>query len=160
MSSNNNSEEATGFALIFAGIAMVGIFLAVVAAFVALVLTLAYVFALDHPYKIGKMDVTPEEARAFIGGGLAGVVVLPLFIAFFGLLLNMDIDWTYWPQILLAGYTLGSFGTVMVLAKMAETEMAEAQPEPKTITQTAQRSLPPSPPAQFQFASWDDEEVQ
>lgn len=160
MSSNNNSEEATAFGLIFAGMAMIGIFLAVLAAFLALALTVAYAFALDGSYKIGKLEVTPEEARAFIGGGIAGAVVVPLFIAFFGLLLNMDIDWTYWPQVLLGGYTLGSFGTVMVLTKMAENEAAEAQPEPKTINQTAQRSLPPSPPAQFQFASWDDEEVQ
>ena len=158
MSSNNKSDESAGLAIIMGGAAVVAMFLFMLAAFVALALTVVYIFALDRPYKIGKFDVTPQEAKAFILGGLAGVVILPLFVAFIGAFSSSSIDWSFLPHILLAGYTLGSFGTVIAITKMAEEQTPEATPEHPAVTKNVERGLPPTPPAPFQFASWDDEE--
>lgn len=81
MSSNNNSEFM-GLAIVGAIIGMAMMFMFALAAFVALVFTVLAICAWEKPLTLFGETLHPHEARAFVYRGLAGAVILPVFVAF------------------------------------------------------------------------------
>ncbi len=155
MSSNNNDDGAAmGFALIFALLAFLGMFIFAVLAFVVCILTMLslVIVMLNKPLTFGKGCITVKDARNFILGGILGAAILPAFIAFCSAIFGISVNWDYLPQILGAGYVAGSIG-VDILLPDDESGNAAATNIPPQM-----QLPPPSRPEPFKFASWDDEE--
>lgn len=157
-SNNNNNGEAMGFAFILAGLAMVGFFLFAVAAFFALILSVLCLIAWNNPLTIGKMTITPEEARIFIYSGVAGSILLPVFAVFCCILFHVGFNDDYWSYLFLGGYVAGSLGVSYHMAQQAEAEAANQMILPPQIPAPPQKSVPRTSSEEFRFASWDDEE--
>ncbi len=182
--SQRNGTDSTGFALAVVAaliyVAMVMLF--ALAAFAALVLSLLCLAAWNKPLTIGVLTLEPPEARAFVVRGLIGTVVVPVFAAFCAVLFQTEIDPDHWPYLFLGGYTLGSVGIGILLAKAEESRAQEVlpplpAPPPRPVPQAnnhpcgharcplyeATRGYAPTdaapPQRQFQYADWDDEEV-
>lgn len=160
MSQNNAKDEVTVIAMIFAFIGAMAMFMMILAfavlAFVALVLTVACLFAWNSPVTLGKWTLMPEEARGFVYRGLIGSVLLAAFSVFIGIMFDIRIEDRAVPYILLGGYTLGSIGLEIMMAQ----EQGDAPHQ--TIIPPSQQIAPPhapeSPAKPFRFASWDDED--
>lgn len=165
MSNNNNNGEMMGIAIVAAIIGLAAIFLYAVAAFLALGLTVVAFCAWDKPRTIFGNVLTPAEARAFVGRGILGAILLPVFAVFCAAMFDLRIEDQYWPHIILGGYTLGSLGLAMM---EADNQKPPQSFEGMTIEADPIRPTPPAQPQQpargfdeqsaFRFASWDDEE--
>ncbi|MDZ4790837.1 MAG: hypothetical protein SGJ17_06430 [Hyphomicrobiales bacterium] len=160
MSDRNDGNG--GVILVFAVIAT-AIFYALlimfaVLAFIALVMSILSLCAWNRPLTIGKMTIHPEEAQDFVGRGICGAILLPLFVGFFCILFGGRVEEWLWPYILIAGYTAGSLGVAILQSMDAESSSPVRElrtPPPAAIAPPPQS--PATPPAPFKFASWDDE---
>ncbi|WDR02389.1 hypothetical protein PSQ19_17525 [Devosia algicola] len=165
MSSNNNdtSTAGAGLAIIVAGFAFFALFLFAVAAFITFVLSLLCVVACFKPLRIGKWELTTEEASWFLLRGTIGMWLVPAFIYFCDVAFSLGVVWSYLPHMFLFGYVAGSLGwEVLTADSKAEQAEAEVLPPAQQITHQASRSQV-SPwqsqePETFGYASWDDEE--
>jgi hypothetical protein len=161
MSSNNNSNDATmavafGIAVIAAlAYAMFALF-----AFFAFVLTILAIFAWNRPLRLGrKIVIEPEEARAFVRRGLAGMCLLPAFAFFVEAFLSVNINWDYLPHMMVLGYIGGSLGIeIMMAEENGRGSVVPQQHQQVLPPQPSQPALPPAPREPFRYASWDDEE--
>jgi hypothetical protein len=162
MSSRNN-DEVNGMMFAIALVGAVIVFMAAVvyalAAFAAIVLTVAAFIAWNEPLTLNGNTLQPEEARTFVARGVIGAVVLPIFIAFCDALFNLQVNWSLWPHFLLIGYTLGSVG-LMVFENSDEPQTGGQVILPPTprIPEPPRTIYTPPEPKPFRFASWDDEE--
>ncbi len=171
MSKGNDPESAAGMAL-FAGIALISVFLLFVAALLCVVLTIICILAWNEERDIFGHRFTPVAARGFIAWGIVGAIVVGLF----GLLMNagdvlLDRNVPWMPHI---GYVLGSMGWATyyaeneadIEARAYERECARnggtivQQLKAERLAQDAAASPAPVEvkPA-FQFADWNDEEL-
>lgn len=166
---NNDPESAVGMA-IFAGVAMISLFLFFLAALASVVLTIICIWAWNEEREVFGQTFTPVAARGFIAWGIVGAIVVGLFGQFMhanDLLLERNLSWM--PHI---GYVIGSLGWLGYYGENeADIEsnayVREMRRNGGTIREqaSAQRAAqlaapPPAPaqqPEQFQFASWDDE---
>lgn len=162
MSSNN--DEFAGMAMIAAVFGWVIIFYILVIfailAFVTLILTILALLAWNEPLQIGDLIVEPEEAQQFVLFGIAGAIILPVFIGFSSLLFDVAINWDESLfYIVLVGYIAGSFGVEVILGE-EDTPSTEYDSHPTLENQpTELEPEPKGPSAQiFRFADWNDEE--
>ncbi|MBN9033804.1 MAG: hypothetical protein BGO05_21405 [Rhizobiales bacterium 63-7] len=162
MSSNNNDNGAgMAVAIVCALIGAAAIFLFAILAFVAFVLTILAIFAWNSPVTLGKWTLHPHEARAFVGRGILGAVLVPTFVLFVQVVFTIPVEWQYLNYMLLIGYVLGSIGIEIM---MADQEGTSTPPATTYIPPAPQLPAPPKPSPQtseaepFRFASWDDEE--
>jgi hypothetical protein len=117
---NGNSEAAMAFALIGTmAIFFIAIIFAI-AAFVSFCFTILCIFAWNDGLTFGKLTITREEARAFVGRGLLGAFLLPMFVVFCAVLFDTPIRDDFWIYILIAGYAGGSVGVGMLLHSDAQ----------------------------------------
>lgn len=161
MASKNDDSSGLAIAAAFVCAIAIAMFLIVAAvlSFLAFVFTVLSLLAWNERLTIGRFTIEPEEARAFIQRGLIGMVLLPLFALFCQVLFQIPINGQAWPYIILGGYVLGSVGIEILMAE-------QAQNAPPTITLPSRPAEPPhstvlpppSAPAPFRYASWDDEE--
>lgn len=175
MSSNNGGGEFLSVLLIlvfFAALialavaAMVSFAVAVTVffAFIAFCWTFVCMLAWRRPFRLGKIFLHTDEARAFVYRGIFGAVMVPAFLLTCDIfLVEIDIHWRYLGYFVLGGYTLLSTGLEYLFARRRDIPYVyhdlprhyqEALPPPR---QPRQELLPP-PPKQPRFASWDDEE--
>ena len=161
MSSNNNNGAGMAVAFAIAMLGIVGIFLFALLAFVAFVLTILAIFAWNSPLTLGNWTLHPHEARAFVGRGILGAVLVPAFMLFVQVVFTIPVEWQYLNYMLLIGYVLGSIGIEIMMADQ------EGTSTPLTTTYIPPAPQLPAPPRQsppredvepFRFASWDDEE--
>lgn len=159
---DENTMIAFGFAVIVAAIAVAALFLMALMAFVALIFTVLCLCALDEPLKIWRVTIHPHEARAFLLRGVAGAVLLPVFILFCAVLFSLDVNWNYLVHIILVGYSLGSVGVEILMADIQDEDAdpPATLPHAQVSPPEPQRALPAPPHAPFGYASWDDEEAQ
>ena len=159
MSNRNDATQGASMALLALG--LVGIVLFVVGAFLALVLTVVALFALERPITILGHTITPRDATRFLVCGVIGAALAPAFVMFADSLLELGVDWSYWPYIVLGGYTLGSLGITALAEEMEEANGVTEQrlSTPPLPPPAAQRHAPKTPSRPFDFASWDDDEV-
>ncbi len=146
---------------IFAGLALVSVFLLFVAALLSAVLTLVCIFAWNKERQFFGNTITPYEARRFIGFGILGAIVIGLFGEWMytqGLLLERNRE--FMP---LVGYVVGSIGWGISHAQKQQREEEERAYLQSVLPPIVPR--PAAPPAQqtreeraYEFASWDDEE--
>ncbi|MCJ8510721.1 hypothetical protein MUU53_23060 [Rhizobium lemnae] len=161
MSSNNNNGAGMAVAFAIAMLGIVGIFIFALLAFVAFVLTALAIFAWNSPLTLGKWTLHPHEARAFVTRGILGAFLVPAFLLFVNVFLNIHIEWNYLSYMLVGGYTLGSIGIEII---MADEQTVSAPPVTTYISPTPQLPASPKQAPQsmetepFRFASWDDEE--
>lgn len=163
MSNNNRNDEGVAIAMIIgfigAAVLVVAALFAVFFLFLAFALTIAAIFAWNKPRRFGKFILTPEEARGFVHRGLAGAVLIPLFIALLDIFLNLHVNWNFLFHFMLAGYVLGSIGVEVM---MAEENGGQSHhiPDHTQLPAPRQEVLPPpaKPAGPFRYASWDDEE--
>lgn len=164
MSQKNDETTAIAMVMAFAGAAVLMFFAVIVAiaAFATFVLTILCLLSWNRPLRIGGIVFIPEESRAFIHFGLAGSLLLPAFILFASLFLNIHINWNYLPYMTLGGYMLGSLGIFMILGQQTQEAApgAEYVPPRAQLPAPPQHALPRQQPETFRFASWDDEEAQ
>ena len=156
-SNNNDSGAGTGIALVLAFIGAMAIMFAVFLAFLAFIFTVIAILAWNNPLRLGKVVVTPEEARGFVGRGIVGAIGLPAFAAFCEVFLQVSINWDYLMHMMVGGYTLGSLGVEIMMAddERFAAPVTYIPPEPQLPPRP---SLPAPEPQPFRFASWDDEE--
>lgn len=181
MSSNNNNNEGMALAM---GIALIGTVVVLMAAlifalivFASFVLTIFCLMAWNQPFTLGKLHITPDEAREFVARGLLGMVLLPVFALFSAILFQFWIRPDFWPYLIVGGYALGSLGLEILLAEEQPVQVMPAPMAlPPTINGVAER-MPPHGPAgsspnapsgsasqsrpdvpPFRYASWDDDE--
>lgn len=158
MASNNNSNEAGGLALVLAFIGAMAIMFAVVLAFFAFVLTIIAIFAWNSPLRLGKWVVTPEEARAFVGRGIVGAIMVPAFCLFCEVVFQVPIVWDYLAYMMVGGYTLGSLGIAIMIAEDEAPSAPVTYIPPQPQLPPAPRPVLSAPKEPFRFASWNDEE--
>lgn len=164
MSQKNDETTAIAMVMAFAGAAVLMFFAVIVAiaAFAAFVLTILCLLSWNKPLRIGKLVFMPHESRAFVLFGLSGSLLLPSFILFASLFLNIYINWDYLPHIILGGYILGSFGFMSLLGQETQEAVPPSQytPAHPQLPAPPQRTQAHQSPDRFRFASWDDEESQ
>jgi hypothetical protein len=164
MSQNNNDNSglAVGIAFIGAAAAVMLLVIFAAACFLAFVLTLIAFYAWNEPRVILGEVFDPQEARAFVYRGLAGAVLLPVFLLFCVILFNVYIIPEAWQWSMVAGYVGGSLG-IEILIQQAREEQRQAASVEIIPPQMPQRPPPPRglpsnrPP--FEYASWDDEDA-
>lgn len=158
MASNNDNGEMFGFAVVIAVLAVVGLFLYAVLAFLAVVLTIIAILAWNNPLKLGKTTVQPADARAFVGRGILGAIALPVFLTFCELLFDFRIDWEeLGGHIVLGGYILGSIGLEMMEGEETPQPVMPEYLPPVVPIAPPQPARPAPEQKPFRFAAWDDE---
>lgn len=160
MSSKNDENNAMIMVFAFIAIGAMILVMAVFAilAFISLIFTVLCICAWSKPLTLGKMVITPEEARAYVLRGLWGAFSLPAFCWFAELLFNFTIKSEYIPHIILAGYALGSLGIEILMAQNQTESTPDIIPTQQQLPTPSQRTMPSRPQEPFRFASWDDEE--
>ena len=169
MSQQNSEAQAMGMGLALVGVAFALLFfvLYAVACFVAIVLTIVALYALDHGLTIFGQTITPREARIFLASGVAGLIAVPLFALFCAALLQARFPGDWWPYILLGGYSFGAIGLSAAILGDEKTQVVAQAPAAPPATPPSlpsppagpvgQAAPPPVPAEAFRFASWDDE---
>lgn len=165
MSSNNNNDNSagTGIAVVVGILAMMAIFVFAFFAFLAFLLTIFCIFAWNKPRTIGKWTLEPHEARGFVLRGIAGMWLLPMFVAFCDVVFSIGVVWDYLPHMMGVGYVAGSVGIEILTADSnAAPAQTEIIPQSQQITYQPGNSQPSvsqqREPEPFKYASWDDEE--
>ncbi len=154
----SNNDDTNGAAIIFVFIVFMAIGGFLLAALYAIILGIISLFALFKPLKLGKHTFLPGEARAYLIRGFVGIALAPIVtamvIAFFDV--TIPADWLPW--VALAGYTIGSLGVEYILQAL---NGDEDEPEDTFLRPAAVRNyvLPPQEKRPYEFASWDDEDV-
>ncbi|MCT4654405.1 MAG: hypothetical protein N4A65_01210 [Cohaesibacter sp.] len=158
MSSNNNEMTGIGMGLALVGGALffAGLVIFAVFTFLACIITVWSLLAWNKPVGIGQWVCEPYEARAFIGGGVGGIIVIPIFVVFCEALLGFQVEQKYWPYIFIASYDIGAFGLVSIVSE-SQTEAANQGLTLPSAATSRSHELPP-PSNTFDYASWDDEE--
>lgn len=183
----SKNSEVNGTAFAIAIVCAVGFMIMAaifaLAAFAALVLTVLCIIGWKDGITIGDLTIEPHEARAFIGRGVIGAIIVPVFALFAGALFGTGVNAEAWPYIFVGGYTAGSVGVEYLMAEeRKKTEAAAAQYlPPLPVVSPPPAAAPTKHPCgqancpllaatkdyaraapeerAFQFASWDDEEV-
>lgn len=169
MSSNSNSmgpEMMVGI-LVLAAIGLFFMVIAALFAFAAIVLTGFAIAAWNEPITCAGETLHPDEARAYVGRGVIGAIVVPIFVVFCSVAFQFNLNEITehgWLLIMLGGYSIGSLG--IEIAIQEEREKAEAT---AGLNQEILSALPPQQPAPkpvhreeqqaFEFETWDDEEI-
>jgi len=157
MSSNNN--ENAGLAFMLAGLIIASFVFMAFLAVISMVLTLLSIIAWRKPLRLGKFTITSQEARRFVGTGVAGAIVLPvcLSLAYYGF--HIPLAGALLPYSIFGGYVVGSLGYGLYLT-MLEEQAAESTPPPVARQIVARTSESPAakPTREFEYASWDDDE--
>lgn len=159
MQSNNNYElmaVIAVFVVIVFVIQTILIIALAVGILLAAFMTGVCLFAWNRPVEIGGETITPEGARAFIGGGVFSAIGA-IAVALTANALGLDLSPDMMPLAGVIGYIVGSFGAVHELEQEAQKARAATEAQP------TQEILPPQPvrpaePRPFTFADWDDEE--
>ncbi len=159
MSSKQDNSLAIGIAFVGMAAMAVWIFFAVAATFVTFVLTILSVKAWNKRLQIGPWFLEPDQARGFIKRGLAGAVIVPIFLAICLEFAGIDMTRSHLLISAIAGFVGGSLGIAYLMQK-AEAESAEVLPPapqirndlPQQVEAKASNVVP------FRFASWEDEE--
>ena len=166
MSSRNDetSGMAMAFAMIAAGMILIGVVIYALALLTALALTVVSFIAWNKPFTLWGTTVSPEESRRFVATGLIGAAVTPVLAALAAILFRFSIQESFVIHLVLGGYTLGSLGVAYIDYKNAEAQEAEEAARAAVIAPTPE--MPPAPrtiqpePEEFWFAEWsDDDEV-
>lgn len=167
MASNNN--EGGGLFLLLALVIFIlyaiFLFLFTAGAFLAVIFTILSVLAWNNPLNLFGYVIEPREARAFVGRGIVGMILLPLFALFSGWFLEFSVDDESWFYLLVGGYVLGSVGIEYQRAKNGEDGLVvrdyptlPAQPPVLALPSNRTRKEITPEDADFEFATWDDEE--
>jgi hypothetical protein len=162
MSSRNSETDGMIFAL--AIVATIAFFMfAVIYAllvFGALLFTILALAAWDKPATLFGETLQPHEARAYVGRGVAGAVLVPVFLTFCQTLFSFTMPDKYWVYIVLGGYAAGSLGIEVLMAeenaKKAEVEVLPPLRDNVVPLRVVPRERQADEP--FEYASWDDEE--
>lgn len=162
---SNQNNEAAGFAMVFAFIAMaIFVWAAIIfalATFAAVVFTFIALWAWDRPRSIFGQAIYPHEARAFVYRGLLGMVLLPLFVIFCAAMFKLHIVDEAWLYIIIGGYAAGSVGIEFLKAQYEQDAAANATyipPAPPAALPQPKETARPEPRKPFTFGDWDDEE--
>jgi hypothetical protein len=162
MSSNNNdnSGAAMVIGLVVAAAYVMAMAFAIVIVVITIVLTIAAFMAWNRPLRVGKVVITPAEARQFVWRGWIGSWGLPLALLLANIFLGWTINWNYLFYYILAGYCAGSIGIEMLFGdEQQQGPLVEyLPPEPQITPPPKQPELPAPPREPFRFASWNDEE--
>ncbi|MGZ2439390.1 hypothetical protein [Sinorhizobium medicae] len=162
MSSNNNDNSGAAMAIgvVVAAAYVMAIAFAVVIVVLAIVLTIIAFMAWNRPLRVGKMVITPAEARQFVWRGWIGFWALPFALALGNIFLGWPINWDYLFYYMLAGYCAGSIGIEMLFGdEERQGPLVEyLPPQPQIPPPPKQPELPAPRREPFRFASWDDEE--
>jgi hypothetical protein len=153
MDPQKKENDAMGAAFVGLGFALLIMF--IVAALVSLFITFVCISAWKKERVIFGHTITPFEARCFIGFGLFGGLVGFIFgIIMLVNHMGPETDIFMWPII---GYVLGSLGWAIAYAS----NQKHVTPPVASVPPTPLQSAPPprhAPRAEFEFASWNDEE--
>ena len=161
------NDDSTGMFVVVAFLATGAMVLAMMAfallSFFAFVLTILAFWAWNKPRQVGKIIIEPDEARSFVHRGLAGAVLVPMFIALASSMFEVVINWDYVNYFIVGGYVAGSLGLEMLFAQeqaqaQAQTIVPEQKPSLERLPAPPRTFLPPQDQEPFRFASWDDEE--
>lgn len=170
--SSNNGVGAVAAMLLLIGflfgalafiIAYLMIGISVLFGFIAFAWSLVCLLAWSHPFRLGKIYVHPDEARAFVIRGVFGAMTVPAFLLFSDVVLDVSVRWEFLAWYIFGGYTLLSVGFEYIFATRKDVPYVyhEAAPEP-VFPAHPRLSPPPEPvylpsPIKPSFANWDDE---
>ncbi|EIZ82373.1 hypothetical protein WYO_5012 [Methylobacterium sp. GXF4] len=165
MQTGKSNEFAFTLALIGAALYVIAALIFTFALFASLCLTVLCLFAWNKPLRLFGNVLTPEEAREFVGRGLLALVLIPSFVLFASIVLQIPMSDEVWPYLIFGSYTVGSLSLAFdesnddddlsQLQVLKGSDIEPAQPAPDTEYQITPEK-PASPP--FRFATWDDEE--
>jgi len=157
-SRDNDSGAAAAVGLVIAGFFILFVIFYIIAAVAALICTIIAILAWRHPVTIMGVTTHPEEAKAFLKGGLFGTWFAMMCVNFARFILDMQLNPEYVPHLFIGGYIIGAFGGRWVLEQVQLQRQAELDASPPQLPAVQPRSLPRAEPEPFRFASWDDEE--
>lgn len=157
---SGKNDEVNGMAAIFAvvgaGVIVLGMFVFAIMVVLAAVLTLVALVAWFKPLTLFGETVQPEEARWFVYRGVIGMIGVPAFVAFCAALYGLHIDEEVWAWLYLGGYVVGSVG-IEALKAINENETVAVEPPSPSPLPPKQIEAHPLPKADpFRFASWED----
>lgn len=159
MSGRNDDASGAGLGLAVVGLIVVyvAIVLFVIAAFVALVLSIVALLAAEDGLTLGKWEIDENEARRFLGFGLLGAAVVPVFVLFASFLIGFDTQDSWWFYLVIGGYCAGCLGLFpAVEAEIRKAEAEAAAKRAQVLPPVRSRHAPP--PRPFEFADWNDGE--
>lgn len=128
----------------------------IVGALVSLFITFVCISAWNEEKVVFGRTITPFAARCFIGVGLFGGLVGLIFgIIMLANNMGPPTDVFFYPII---GYVLGSLGWAAVYGSKQQVSASRLEPSQPPPLQSAPPRCP-APRAEFEFASWNDEET-
>lgn len=146
-------NDAIGAAFVGLGFALLIMF--IIGALISLFITFVCISAWKEERVLFGHTITPFEARCFIGAGLFGGLVGFIFgIIMLANEMGPPTDIFFYP---IVGYVLGSLGWAVAYACNQENAAPHVEPVQPPPLQSAPLRHPASR-AEFEFASWNDEE--
>jgi hypothetical protein len=171
MSSNSNDGGGAVIVLAIVGVILyfTFLFLFALGVFAAVILTILCLLAWNRPLRFFGYVLEPHEARVFVGRGIAGMILVPLFAAFAGWFFEFQVPPELWSYLIIGGYALGSVGVEYQNAKHGEERLfvrgndvvsMSLPPQAPVRVLPSNRARPEVSPEDtgFEFATWDDEE--
>lgn len=161
---SSRDDDNTGLAAVGGVLAMAGLFLFAVLAFIALIFTILALIALFiRPIRIGSFAMSAEQAERFLFWSVVGAIILPVFSLFCEWFFDFQIRDKLWFYIVVGGYVLGWIAMELHDEEEQKKQQQAAALRPRPIPPAPQRPSPPRglprPQAEiFRFARWDDEE--
>lgn len=132
---------------------------AALAVFIAFTWTFVCLLAWRNGFRIGRIILDPEDARAFVVRGLFGAASVPAFLLLTDFQTDLAVPWEYLIYYIAGGYTLFSVGIEYMIARYAGGQYVERHAGITHRPSGHQELLPPpSQPRLPRYASWDDEE--
>ncbi|HEY9009819.1 MAG TPA: hypothetical protein VIN06_02270, partial [Devosia sp.] len=128
-------------------------------AVVAALLTIAAYMLMGgrRTFHIGRVPIDEDAAWVFLKLGVAGLVVGPI-LTVWAAYVGFRVDWSSWPVILIASYSIGSVGGAVLIgyliwaADMGEEEPRQEEVAPSQPPRVETRIVyvqPPPPPSPF-----------
>lgn len=172
MSGKPNEEmQAMTFVMAIIGAAALFLFafIAAIAAFAAVIMTIMALIAWNKPLELGEYILEPQDAREFVYRGIAGAIILPIFIFFCVFLFQIETGREFEnaiPYFFLAGYVVGSVGLEFAMAAEENSAASHTVSTPTIIQEPERENHVEGLPAPrtssedtFRYADWDDEEA-
>lgn len=153
-SKNDDNGWILPAALIFTAVWAIIVLIYAMAVFLSLLLTVVAIFAWNKPVNLFGAIAEPAHARAFVGGGLFGMIALPTFVGFCVLVLQIEVAEWAWLHFFLGGYALGSLG----INALIDGQPDAAQPDQVVLPplQEAPDIKPAQQTKDYPFADWLD----
>lgn len=162
----NNDNSGTALAVGLAGVAVIFWFfiLAVALVVISLVLSVCCILAWRKPRQFLEWTITPEEAQLFVRCGSAVGLIVTILVEIWSVRAGIHPNIKVFAPFL--GYAFGSVIICGMISAHRDEARKNGSSAPTAIVKPGDHhaapgpaETPPTAPAPFTFAAWDDREA-